>query len=99
MENLNGVNRIRKVDQMESYFVGIRLPKELEEEWETWRRQFRAPRTVPHITLIPPFQWEQGQEELLDSFRNMLYQLFGLRRRSGSFGTAVLFVNVSSILP
>jgi len=49
---------------MYDFFIGIRLPKELEEVCENYRRTFKAPRTVAHITVIPPFAWEQSAEEL-----------------------------------
>ena len=79
------------------YFLGIRLPQELEEECEAWRRKFRAPRTVAHITLIPPFGWESEETDLLkllketvQGIKPFLVQGCGL----GSFGRRVLFVNV-----
>lgn len=79
------------------YFLGIRLPHRLEEECEFWRRKFRAPRTVAHITLIPPFDWQSTTEDLLklleretEPIRPFLVRGQGLN----SFGTRVLFVNV-----
>jgi len=79
------------------YFLGIRLPQELEKECEAWRRKFRAPRTVAHITLIPPFGWESEETDLLkllketvQGIKPFLVQGSGL----GSFGRRVLFVNV-----
>ncbi len=46
---------------MAKYFVGIRLPRQFEEDCEFWRRKFGAPRTIAHITLIPPFVWESTE--------------------------------------
>lgn len=82
---------------MAKYFVGIRLPRQFEEDCEFWRRKFGAPRTIAHITLIPPFVWESTEGDLLkllghetDSIRPFLVSGRGL----GSFGKRVLFVNV-----
>jgi 2'-5' RNA ligase len=87
---------LERLDRMESYFLGIRLPRQLENECEMWRRRFRAPRTVPHITLIPPFQWERGQEELLRLIQKHSVSAFQIEGEGlGSFGTAVLFINVT----
>jgi 2'-5' RNA ligase len=79
------------------FFIGIRLPKELEEVCEGYRRAFRAPRTVAHITVIAPFAWEEGAETLQELLKEALQPLAPFRISGsglGSFGTRVLFVNV-----
>lgn len=80
------------------FFLGIRLPKEPEEKCEGYRRAFKAPKTVTHITLVPPFTWERDPEELQALLEKSLasvrpFQLSG--GGIGSFGTRVLFVNVN----
>lgn len=80
---------------MTKYFLGIRLPQQLEEECELWRRRFGAPRTVAHITLIPPFTWESTN--LLKLLKRGIgsTQPFLIRGRGlDSFGKRVLFVKV-----
>jgi 2'-5' RNA ligase len=57
---------------MYDFFIGIRLPKELEEVCENYRRTFKAPRTVAHITVIPPFAWEEGAETLQELLKEAL---------------------------
>lgn len=83
---------------MAEFFLGLRLPAALEEQVEAWRRQFSAPRTVAHITVIPPFTWEGGTKELITLLKQALgsvkpFELHG--EGLGSFDTRVLFVNVS----
>ncbi|HBG09445.1 MAG: 2'-5' RNA ligase family protein [Limnochordia bacterium] len=82
---------------MYDFFIGIRLPKELEEVCENYRRTFKAPRTVAHITVIPPFAWEQSAEELHQLLQSAVAHIPAFHIRGsglGSFGTRVLFVNV-----
>src|SRR5690554_2217654 len=82
---------------MQNYFLGIRLPGNLEREIEAWRRRFRAPQTVPHITLVPPFQWSATQIDLLHVVTQSSASSLDFAIRGsgiGSFGRAVLFVNV-----
>ncbi|MGI6640827.1 MAG: 2'-5' RNA ligase family protein [Limnochordia bacterium] len=82
---------------MESFFIGIALPPTLEKEIEAWRRRFRAPRTAPHITLIPPFQWTNGYHKLYAIVQGVTAKCgeFPIRGEGiGNFGKAVLFVNV-----
>jgi 2'-5' RNA ligase len=82
---------------MESYFIGITLPPALEAEIEAWRRRFHAPRTAPHITLIPPFQWDHSYAELAAVVQSTASRRpqFTIRGAGiGSFGKAVLFVKV-----
>lgn len=82
---------------MSEYFVGIRLPQGLEEACEKYRRAFRAPRTVAHITVIAPFSWEKSPGELraiIDQAVRPLSPFTIAGKGLGSFGTRVLFVNV-----
>lgn len=82
---------------MEKYFVGIRLPAELEEQCEFWRRRFKAPGTVSHITLAAPFLWQSAQEDLLELIKQSLAPVPAFRvegRGLGSFGKRVIFVKV-----
>lgn len=82
---------------MDSFFIGITLPPTLAQDIEAWRRRFRAPRTAPHITLIPPFEWSHGFDKLAALVQSVTAhrQPFLIRGEGiGSFGRAVLFVNV-----
>lgn len=82
---------------MDSYLIGITLPLALEEEIETWRRRFGAPRTAPHITLIPPFAWGESYTVLAAAVESVSVRHgeFIIKGEGiGSFGKAVLFVNV-----
>lgn len=82
---------------MPSYFVGIRLPEQLEDECESWRRAFKAPLTVAHITLIPPFMWNKDQGDLETLIRENIRAVepFTVQGKGlGNFGKRVLFVNV-----
>lgn len=83
---------------MAKYFLALRLPSPLEKQCEFWRRKFHAPRTIAHITFIPPFEWELTTENLLKllgrhtkEMKPFLVSGQGL----GSFGKRVLFVNVT----
>ena len=83
---------------MYDFFIGILLPKKLEETCEHYRRAFRAPRTPAHITVIAPFAWEQSTEELHELLRRAVEPISPFQVRGtglGSFGTRVLFVNVT----
>lgn len=83
---------------MGEFFLGIRLPKGLEETCERYRRAFKAPKTVAHITVIAPFTWQEAPEDLVELIR------IGLRSGGpftvqgqglGSFDSRVLFINVT----
>lgn len=79
------------------FFLGIRLPRDFEETCERYRRAFKAPKTVTHITLVPPFSWDEPKEklkELLDSTLGKTPSFRVAGSGLGSFGTRVLFVNV-----
>lgn len=78
-------------------FLGITLPADLEATCEGYRRAFKAPKTIAHITVVPPFTWESRPEELQGLLEKSLgnacpFQVSG--EGVGSFGTRVLFVNV-----
>lgn len=80
------------------FFLGIRLPRELEDTYERYRRAFKAPQTVSHITVIAPFTWERTLEDLLETLKMNLAdtQPFAVKGAGiGSFGTRVIFVNVT----
>ncbi|NMB19675.1 MAG: hypothetical protein GX979_02295 [Firmicutes bacterium] len=80
------------------YFLGIRLPKELEETCERYRRAFKAPKTVAHLTVVPPFEWEQPAGELFKLLAEALEETkpFAVTGAGvGSFGNRVLFINVN----
>jgi 2'-5' RNA ligase len=82
---------------MHNFFLGIALPEKLEAEVEEWRRRFRAPRTRPHITLIPPFEWKHEYQSLLRIIEDVesRHEPFLISGEGlGNFGKAVLFVNV-----
>ena len=82
---------------MVRFFLGIRLPKELEQECETLRRSFRAPKTVPHLTVCAPFLWERKPERLITVLEGCLRFTKPLEIHGtgiGSFGQRVLFINV-----
>lgn len=84
---------------MTSFFIGIRLPPQLEEEVESLRRRFRAPKTPPHITLIPPFQWEGDYRRLFDDLCDVAGKMppFTIKAAGlGHFGTGVIFIDVKS---
>lgn len=82
---------------MSDFFIGITLPREFEQEVESIRRRFHAPRTAPHVTVIPPFQWGQGDERLRQIMTQATRNLapFQLAARGiGHFGSAVIFIDV-----
>jgi 2'-5' RNA ligase len=79
------------------FFVGILPPDESACEVEQWRRKFRAPRTPAHLTLLAPFGWDQGQEQLLDALGEVCagHRKFAIDCRGlGSFGKGVIFIDV-----
>lgn len=83
---------------MLDFFIGIRLPQELEEICERYRRLFKAPRTVAHITLIPPFSWEKDREELKSVLQKAAHSTAPFQISGsglGSFDSSVLFINVT----
>lgn len=87
------------MNPISKFFLGITLPTDLEAQWEKWRRKFRASRTVVHLTLIPPFTWEDDLESLLQLLQNTLkvtkpFVISG--EGIGSFGTRVIFIKVAS---
>ncbi len=80
------------------FFLGIQLPKEFEETCESYRRAFKAPKTITHITVVPPFTWQGASEKLKELLEKSLarvgpFQLSG--DGIGSFGTKVLFISVN----
>ncbi|HHY10663.1 MAG TPA: 2'-5' RNA ligase family protein [Firmicutes bacterium] len=82
---------------MASFFLGIGLPRELAAECEAWRRLFQAPRTKAHITLIPPFMWEEKKGDLkaiLEESTGALKPFTITGAGLGSFGRRVIFINV-----
>jgi 2'-5' RNA ligase len=86
---------------MNDFFVGITLPKDLEEEVERWRRRFAAPQTPPHITLLPPFTWTGSDDDLVKVLTASLQgktsfpvQVRGL----GHFGRGVIYIDVKQSL-
>ncbi|HBG01242.1 MAG TPA: hypothetical protein DDW87_06690 [Firmicutes bacterium] len=82
---------------MVNFFLGIRLPKELEERCESLRRAFKAPRTVAHITVCAPFDWVRKPGDLVALLESSLNSTRSFEIKGagiGSFGTRVLFVNV-----
>lgn len=87
------------MNPISKFFLGITLPPDLEAQWEKWRRKFQAPRTVVHLTLIPPFTWEDDLGNLLQLLQNTLrgtkpFVISG--EGIGSFGTRVIFIKVDS---
>lgn len=83
---------------MAEFFLGIRLSADLEIEIENWRRLLGAPRTVAHITVIPPFTWEGSTRDLITLLEKSAasFEAFGINGQGiGSFGSRVLFVNVT----
>ena len=83
---------------MQEFFIGIRLPEKLEETCEAYRRAFKAPRTVAHITVIAPFSWERSANELHELLKEAVKPIAPFHIRGtglGSFGTRVLFVKVT----
>jgi len=88
----------KKEEWRVKYFLGIRLSRELEERCEHYRRLFRAPRTVAHITVVPPFLWNKNPQALEAVLEKALENMkpFDVEGNGiGSFGKRVLFVNVS----
>jgi 2'-5' RNA ligase len=82
---------------MADFFLGITLPGDFTEEVESLRRRFAAPRTRPHITLIPPFRWFGSDQDLekviLDSLQGC--SPFEVTCKGlGRFGRAVIFIDV-----
>ncbi|NMB47091.1 MAG: 2'-5' RNA ligase family protein [Firmicutes bacterium] len=82
---------------MADFFLGITLPDDFTEEVESIRRRFAAPKTAPHITLIPPFRWPGTDKELervicegLQDCPSFIVTAQGL----GRFGRAVIFIDV-----
>ncbi|MCK9525069.1 MAG: 2'-5' RNA ligase family protein [Limnochordia bacterium] len=79
-------------------FLGLRLPQELEELCERYRRSFKAPKTVAHITVVPPFVWETSAPDLIKMLEVSLLPIEPLQVTGagiGSFGNRVLFINVT----
>lgn len=84
---------------MSKFFLGISLPETLETECEQWRRRFRAPKTIAHLTVIPPFTWASGLAALTGFLAKTLEQTVPISIEGeglGSFGTRVIFVKVDS---
>ena len=82
---------------MVNFFLGIRLPKELEARCESLRRAFKAPRTVAHITVCAPFDWVRKPGDLVALLESSLNSTrpFEIKGAGiGFFGTGVLFVHV-----
>lgn len=83
---------------MIEYFLGITLPDDFTKEVEIIRRRFAAPRTAPHITLIPPFRWTSSEGDLerilMDSIRGCL-PFTVTTKGLGRFGRSVIFIDVA----
>ncbi|NMB24897.1 MAG: 2'-5' RNA ligase family protein [Firmicutes bacterium] len=82
----------------ESFFIGITLPESFRVEVEMWRRRFAAPKTAPHITVIPPFEWSAADGDLEKTVEESLAGLGSfpiIAQEIGHFGTSVIFVAVS----
>ena len=82
---------------MADFFLGITLPEEFEEEVETLRRRFAAPKTAPHITLIPPFSWPGTDRELEQVISASIQGTLPFMIRAegiGRFGRRVIYINV-----
>lgn len=80
------------------FFLGIRIPNELEETCERYRRAFKAPKTITHITVVPPFAWDKSAQDLLKLLEMSLTEVQPFEVSGagiGSFGNRVLFVNVT----
>ena len=81
---------------MGEFFAGITLPEHIRVEVERWRRQFRAPKTVPHITLLAPFELADVNQ-LLAAFEYAVKQHHPFKIQStglGHFGKAVIYVDI-----
>lgn len=82
---------------MINFFLGITLPNDITREVEKWRREFKAPRTPAHITLIPPFNWEYNKSKLFNAIQTAVSGMkpFPIQSRgTNSFGRAVLFIDI-----
>jgi 2'-5' RNA ligase len=82
---------------MAQFFVGIIPPNEVACEVERWRREFRAPKTPAHLTLLAPFTLDQNQQDLLDSLAQVCaghHRFLISCRGLGNFGKAVIFIDV-----
>ena len=83
---------------MGDYFLGILLPEDFAEEVEVLRRRFSAPRTAPHITLLPPFTWSGTDQQLFQILTNVVDACapFTIKAQGlGRFGRRVIFVDVT----
>lgn len=83
---------------MADVFLGITLTKDFTEEVEHLRRRFAAPRTAPHITLIPPFTWPGSDEELEKVIRDSIHDhsSFSVTAKGlGRFGRGVIYIDVT----
>jgi 2'-5' RNA ligase len=82
---------------MAQFFAGVVPPGEIAGEVEQWRRKFKAPGTPAHLTLLAPFAWDQDQKTLLDALGKVCagHRKFDIGCRGlGSFGTAVIFIDI-----
>lgn len=82
---------------MAEFFLGITLPDDINKEVEAWRRRFKAPKTPPHITLIPPFRWDLDERKLRKVLQEtaIRHQVFELSCRGiGHFGRSVIFIDI-----
>ena len=78
-------------------FLGISLPDDFTQEVETIRRRFAAPRTAPHITLIPPFRWTSSEDKLERLIADCIQGCLPFTvttKGLGRFGRAVIFIDV-----
>lgn len=95
---MNVINPNSKGDEgISKFFLGVTLPPKLDKPWEKWRRQFKAPRTPVHLTLVAPFTWEHG----LDELKSILQATIGKTKSFpitgcgiGFFGTRVIYIKV-----
>ncbi|NLA58556.1 MAG: 2'-5' RNA ligase family protein [Firmicutes bacterium] len=82
---------------MAEFFLGITLPADFEEEVEDFRRRFAAPKTAPHITLIPPFNWpgtDLELEQIISASIQGTSPFVVKARGIGRFGRRVIYINV-----
>ncbi|NLJ85879.1 MAG: 2'-5' RNA ligase family protein [Firmicutes bacterium] len=83
---------------MADVFIGITLPEDFHQEVEVWRRRFAAPKTVPHITVIPPFRWPASRDDLEEEVKKSLEGLSPFLVATngvGRFGRRVIFIAVA----
>ncbi|NMB12066.1 MAG: 2'-5' RNA ligase family protein [Firmicutes bacterium] len=96
-EFINYARGAERFVNMADFFLGITLPEDFTEEVESLRRRFAAPRTRPHITLIPPFKWSGSDQDLETVIHDSLQGCSPFKmtcKGLGRFGRAVIFIDV-----